>query len=657
MADQLKARYEIVELKMAEAPQPSYKEKKGAGGGYIEFGDKNDYPDYLVELLNKSSKHNAIVKSKVNYITGQGFRVTGGQDPVAERFINQINRYESSREVLTKVSFDIENGGGAYLECIWSESGETLAEVYHVPYGEIRTNEDNTQFWHCENWQDRKAKRTPMNAFNPQLRVGKQILFLKEYRPNCGAYPLPSWFGALNYIEADIEISKHVLGNAQTGFSASKLITLPNGEPNPEEKREIERKFTNRFTGSDGKKFILSFVADPSRKPIIDDLGASDITKEDFQNVDKLIEKNLFAGHQVTSPDLFGISTPGSLGSRQQMRDSYEIFKNTYVNDKQLFLNQVFNQLAKLSGASEQIEIAPVEPIGIEFSEAIIAQNLTKDEIREKIGAEKLEAPTSSTSQDVLDALNSLSPLVANKVLESMTANEIRAIVGLSAEAEGDQIPTAPEVPQAQGFSDHDIIGMFEEIGESKQNYTILRSREVFSDQVDPEEEMISLEFAEAKLSKLELQILDLIKKNKLISPLEIAGVLNEDLGVVRDIVKNFVSKGIISQRESKGKIESTLPKPISEITDQKPQTTIEMRYSYEWRSGFDNSDLATSRDFCRRLIALDKLYTRAEIEQISARLGYSVFDRRGGWWTMPNGVHSPSCRHRWFSQAVIKKG
>jgi hypothetical protein len=80
---------------------------------------------------------------------------------------------------------------------------------------------------------------------------------------------------------------------------------------------------TERFTGSDGKKFILSFTNDASRKPIVDDLGASDITKEDFQNVDKLIQQNLYAGHQITAPDLFGISTPGQLGSRQQMRDSY----------------------------------------------------------------------------------------------------------------------------------------------------------------------------------------------------------------------------------------------------------------------------------------------------------------------------------------------
>jgi len=47
-------------LTFAEARQPEFKEKKGEG--YIQYGDRNDYPNYLVDLFNKSAKHNAIVK-------------------------------------------------------------------------------------------------------------------------------------------------------------------------------------------------------------------------------------------------------------------------------------------------------------------------------------------------------------------------------------------------------------------------------------------------------------------------------------------------------------------------------------------------------------------------------------------------------------------
>lgn len=650
---------QLMVLTFAEARQPEYREKKGEGEGYIEFGKKNDYPNYLVDLFNKSAKHNAIIKGKVNYITGNGFKIKEGVDPIGEQFIAQANRVESLTEVLRKASIDIELFGGAYLQIIWSVTGENLAEVYHVDYTKIRTNADNTQFWYSENWEDRKYKREVFNGFNSQLRQGTQIMYLKEYRPNLNAYALPGYFGALNYVESDIEISKHVLGNAQTGFSASKLITLPNGEPSDDEKRQIERKFTDRFTGSDGKKFILSFVNDASRKPVIEDLGASDITKEDFGNVDKMIQQNIFAGHQITAPDLFGISTPGQLGTRQQMRDSYEIFKNTYVNDKQIFLEQVFSLLAKLHGANSELQIVPVEPIGIEFNETIIAANLTKDEIREKLGAPALEPKTSSTSQDVIDAINSLSPLVANKVLESMTANEIRSLVGLIPEQGGEDIPTAPS---GFKFSEDEVVNVFEEFGVSKADYSIFKSREVFSQVPNELEEDLHLEFAEQALSGLEANVLDLIQKDKRVTAEVIAGTIGVDIDIINRVLDGLDKRGILSISVSRGIVERKLSKPLSELNAPKPTTTSFMvRYSYEWRSDIpsgqrDSAD-HPSRAFCARLMQLDRLYSRAEIEAISARLGYSVFDRRGGWWTQPNGNHSPSCRHRWFAQTVIKKG
>jgi hypothetical protein len=54
--------------------------------------------------------------------------------------------------------------------------------------------------------------------------------------------------------------------------------------------------------------------------------------------------------------------------------------------------------------------------------------------------------------------------------------------------------------------------------------------------------------------------------------------------------------------------------------------------------------------------MTLDKVYSRSDIETMSARLGYSVWDRKGGWWTMPDGEHSPSCRHTWVSNIVMRK-
>jgi len=590
----------------AEARQPEFKEKKGEG--YIQYGDRNDYPNYLVDLFNKSAKHNAIVKSKVHYISANGWK--GSEE--AENFIEKVNRMESLNDLTRKVSLDAELFGGYYLELIWSATGQ-LAEIWHCDYTKIRTNKDNTQFWYKEEWNDRNEKAQVYPAFNPANPYGKQILYVKEYRPNMGFYSLPGYFGALNYIESDIEISKHVLGNAQTGFSASKLITLPNGEPSDEEKRNIEKRFTNRFSGSDGKKFILAFVNDSARKPIVDDLGTSDITKEDFGRVDSLIQTNIFSGHQITTPSIFGIAEAGKLGSRSEMRDGYEIFKNTYVNSKQMHLEGVFNMLAKYRGIAEpELSIIPTEPIGFEFTENLLKEIAPKEWLLEKAGIDM---------------------------------------------SKYEPAPDTVAVVQAEQFADD--FSAFFEFGEAKQGFNIWKQKERFND--DLEYQMF------AEVSQLQANVLDLMSKDKRITPEVLATTLDQNVDTINLVIKSLVENGYILVNEyviGEGIDENIitehiLTEPLADILVKiKPQTKeILIRYSYEWKAGFNNSDKKTSRPFCVALLEADKMYSRSEIESISARLGYSVWDRRGGWYTEPGtNDHSPSCRHQWVSNIVTRK-
>jgi hypothetical protein len=593
-------------LTFAEARQPEFKEKKGEG--YIQYGDRNDYPNYLVDLFNKSAKHNAIVKSKVHYISANGWK--GSEE--AETFIEKVNRMESLDELTRKVSLDTELFGGYYLEIIWSVTKQ-LAEIWHLDYTKVRTNKDNTQFWYKENWGDRNEKQTVYAAFNPANPVGKQILYVKEYRPNMGIYSLPGYFGALNYIESDIEISKHVLGNAQTGFSASKLITLPNGEPSDEEKRNIEKRFTNRFSGSDGKKFILAFVNDSARKPIIDDLGASDITKEDFNRVDSLIQTNIFCGHQITTPSIFGIAEAGKLGSRSEMRDGYEIFKNTYVNSKQMHLESVFNMLAKFRGVQNpELSIIPTEPIGFEFTENLLKDIAPKEWLLEKAGID-------------------------------MTKYQ----------------PVEDTVPVVQSAQFADDFSAFYDFGEAKDGFNVWKQKTRFND--DSEYQMF------ADVSQLQANVLDLMAKDKRITPEVLAETLDQNVDTINQVIKTLVENGYVQVNEyAIGEgidenviIEHTLTQPLNEILVKVQPTTKELliRYSYEWKQGFNNTDKKTSRPFCVALLDAGKMYSRSEIEQISARLGYSVWDRKGGWYTVPGtDKHDPSCRHQWVSNIVTRK-
>jgi hypothetical protein len=653
-------------LTFAEARQPEFKEKKGIDGGYIKYGENNDYPEYIVDLYNKSSKHSAIIKSKVHYITGNGW--SGEAD--AQSFIDKANRVESLDDLTRKVSLDIEIFGGAYMEVIWDLAGN-LAEIWHCDYVKIRTNKDNTQYWYKEDWKDNKVKPEVVAAFNPKQPIGKQILYIKEYRPNIGIYGLPSYFAALNYIESDIEVSKHILGNAQTGFSASKLITLPNGEPNDEEKRNVDNRLRKTYSGADGKKYMIAFVNDISRKPVVDDLGTSDLTKEDFGKIDELIQTNIFSGHQVTTPSIMGIAEAGKLGSRTEMRDGYEIFKNTYVNAKQMHLESVFNMLAKLKGVVSEIKIIPTEPLGIEFSEQTIVSVAPKEWVLEKIG---IDMTKYAPAQDAAAPAQSLSVNEHIKGLKGREWQNMQRIIREFTKGKINREQASAMLKTGYALSDEEVntwlgseeldaqfaaqdFGVFMEFGESKESYNIWKSKKRFSDEADF--------YMFADVNQLESDILDQIAKQKDITPEVLAEVLDESVETINTVIKDLEDRKILKTTETKiGKginsniiISRELTQPLSKaVGDTKPQTTeILVRYSYDWIAGFNNSDITNSRPFCKALLGANKLYSRSDIEMMSARLGYSVWDRRGGWWN-DNGTISESCRHEWKTNVVTRK-
>jgi len=204
-----------------------------------------------------------------------------------------------------------------------------------------------------------------------------------------------------------------------------------------------------------------------------------------------------------------------------------------------------------------------------------------------------------------------------------------------------------------QRFDDVDsVIAMFDEYGEKRENFSVIATRKVFSQ--DEEMQM----FAEVVDDTLDKKILSVIAKNKNVLPEDIAKAVEEDLAVVQERINKLVELEVLKFDPKTNT--SQLLKPLAEIIDKPIKRTFLIRYAYEWKPEVQYDERNTkshpSRAFCQKVMGLDKFWSRAEIEQLSRRLGYSVFDRAGGWWTMPNGIHSPSCRHQWVSKVVVKK-
>jgi hypothetical protein len=92
-------------------------------------------------------------------------------------------------------------------------------------------------------------------------------------------------------------------------------------------------------------------------------------------------------------------------------------------------------------------------------------------------------------------------------------------------------------------------------------------------------------------------------------------------------------------------------------INDLQIETTeFEVRYTYKTRT--DVPAVKTeSREFCKKLLELNRSFTRDDINSISTRVDRNVWTYRGGWYSNPDtGATTPWCRHEWMQQLVIKQ-
>ena len=113
--------------------------------------------------------------------------------------------------------------------------------------------------------------------------------------------------------------------------------------------REIKEKYTGTFNAG---KYILKFSNGKDQEPTLTPIPLAD-TDARYAQLNDLIKQNIFTANEVTTPELFGVSVPGKLGSKNEMLESLEIFQSTYINYKQQFIENWFNKLARINGIED----------------------------------------------------------------------------------------------------------------------------------------------------------------------------------------------------------------------------------------------------------------------------------------------------------------
>jgi hypothetical protein len=674
-------------------------------GKYITYGFANEYPYYLLDNYRRSSKHNAIVNGKVNYIMGGGWQA--GDDLTVEqqarfiKFFDGMSSTEDLNDITEKLVLDLEIFNGFAVAVTWSKLG-TIAKMEHVPFEKIRVDKEEKMFQVADWYNDDMMQLFPkvgdiekIPAFDPENRLGKQLFYYRVYAAGVKHYPLPEYIGGNAWIEADVQVANFHNNNLRNNFWGGYLINFNNGIPTPEEQGDIERQIKRKFSGTDNAgRFVVTFNDDAAKAPTLEPLTPSDMDKQ-FEILNKAIQQEIFIAHRVTNPMLFGVKTEGQLGGRNELVEAYELFKATYVNDRVRKVERMINYLGSFNGV-EGMELIPVEPITERLSEQALLQIMTQDELREKAGLQPLEKPADVVGPNPQpdEQPQTVEQLASNDNIKKLSGREYQNLMRIVRQYMQDKITlemartmlsagfglSAQEIDtmlgvQSQEFSeptwgeeDDEDYGWGDEefkvlevvaskFGCHADDYHVMHSKPMrFDANID---ENIRLAFAELGEEEVELdkKIEAYRKKNREASVEEMAKEFGVSKAKVAKRVAYLITKDRYPISRAVDKIaEQNLPKNVKEVAEP----VLEVRYKYAWATGFSNKDKGSSREFCKVMLDLagqGKVYTREDIDGISAIMGYSVWNRRGGWYHTPSGVNRPQCRHVWEQQLVIRKG
>ena len=381
----------------------------------------NNYFGYLQDRINGSPTNNAIVNGISQMIYGKGLDATDAELK-PEDYAQAMLLFDN--DTTERLCFDLKAMGQCAVQVVYSIDKSRIVECNHFPIETLRSgkcNEDGEieAYYYADDW-------TKINRSNKPLEIpafgygngGEEILYIKPYKTGFYYYSPVDSQGGLQYCELEEEISNYHLNNIMNGLAPSMLINFLNGTPTEDEQRQIERNIQNKFGGtSNAGKFILNFSDGSDSAATITPVQLSDAHNQ-YQFLSDESMKKIMVSHRVISPMLLGIKDNSGFGNNaEELQTATILMENTVIRPFQNLLIKNFDKILAVNGISLNLYFKTLQPLDA-------ANDLT---VTEK-------------SNSIIDGINSLSPLVANKVLESMTTDEIRSLIGLK----GGFIPQEP---------------------------------------------------------------------------------------------------------------------------------------------------------------------------------------------------------------------
>lgn len=423
-------------------------EVKLEDGKVIKWGAKDDLCFEYLRLVAESSTASSCMRKKQAFIFADGFT-----DPDAATF--EVNETQTADALLQDASGDTGVLSGIALRVRYVD-GKVYAD--NLPFECVRKLDNGFILFNPTLGQKKvdKALNEILPAYSTREKLLEQatkdpegmastgqVYYFFEKIKGAYDYPIPVYAskGGLADIETDVELAIHDNDEVKSGFRPSASITtigdysesydedgnlIPNSEL--ESIQDTIKSFTRREEGEARKKVLHLTAPTQEMVPKIDFFNGQTFSGQMTDATERIANKVCRACN--VPPILIGMAKPGQLGQMQEAANMIKIF-NMEIVGIQNMLQRIF---AELWPEVQDWTISTLNPIDYIPSEVLA--KMTDAEIRALGGLAEIESSIPTDTERTLTALNALSPLVANKVLESMTETEIRALIALPPKAE-----------------------------------------------------------------------------------------------------------------------------------------------------------------------------------------------------------------------------
>lgn len=342
-------------------------EKNIISKNMVEWGEGNKYPDYLLDLYNNVPTLRSIINGNIDYIAGDDVTIL----PLNGLANGKMNKKgDHIREQIKDIAKDYEIYGGFALQIIRNFAGE-VAEVYYVDMRFLRTNKEGNVFYYNEDWSKGGKKDCIVYpCFLPNIewekltpeernRNASSILFVKNVHTQ--VYPAPLYAASIKACEIERCIDDFHLNSINSAFSSSAIVNFCNGIPTDAIKEEIERDFSDKYSGAaNAGRIIFSWNRNKESATDIQEFKVEDFG-ERYKALSSHSRQQIFTAFRAI-PLLFGLTSEANTGfSTDEFEQSFKLYNRTQVTPVQRLICDTYD---KIYGGYKVLTIRPFSLAG-----------------------------------------------------------------------------------------------------------------------------------------------------------------------------------------------------------------------------------------------------------------------------------------------------